>query len=231
MPRIGWIPLALCLLLPAVSARAVPVFHTVQPGGSGTATAQATTSLVPLANFVLPSTSGTLTIESTTRAITDLDLLFGATSLTVLGSAYGSYDRMRIDSLALSPGPGFSSTITHNTGGSSQMTVTSLAAELIYSFEDSSGSFAPANSVSLNFTAPSMTAAVTEDGATSIVVTGVPVALLNPAQFSLAAPETDNLLIVGQFTFSASSVPEPSTGALLSLGIAAALFQARRRTP
>lgn len=230
MPRIGWIPLALFLLLPAVSGRAVPVLHTVQPGGSGTATAQATTSLTPLTTFLLPSISGTVTIESTTLAITDFNLLFGATNLSVLSAGYGGYDRMRIDSLSLSAGPGFSSTITSNAGGSAQMIVTSLAAALVYSFQDSTGTFTPANSSSLNFTAPSMTAIVTEDGATSIVVTGVPVALFNPALLTLAAPESDNLLIVGQFTFSASSVPEPSTGALLSLGIAAALFQARRRS-
>lgn len=229
MPRLRWIPLVLCLLLPAFSGRAVPVLHTVQPGGSGTATAQATTSLTPLTTLLLPSISGTITIESTTQAITDFDLLFSGTGLSVLAAGYGGYDRMQIDSFRLSAGPGFASTITSNVGGSTQMAVTPVAAALVYSFQDSTGTFSAANSVPLNFAAPSMTAVVTEYGATNVVVTGVPVALLSPAQFTLAAPETDNLLIVGQFSLSAAAVPEPSTGILLGLGLAAGVLQTRHR--
>jgi hypothetical protein len=209
----------LFFLAAALPANAIPIVHTVQPGGSGTATAQIAGTTTVLGSFTLPTITGTVTIESADQKITDFDLSFGSTALTAIHPGYGGYDRVQVNSLTLSPGPGYAATINTVIGTSTQMTVGPVAATSVYSSSDSTSVHPPANNVPLNFEAGSMTAIVTSGGATSIVLTGIPVALINPTALTLPSPETNNLIVLGQFTFSALAVPEPSTGALMFLGL------------
>jgi len=208
------------LLFLSKTAIAVPILYHVDPGGSGIATAQVASSPTPLGTFVLNNITGTVTIESTTLAITDFEFSFGSTGLTPLSPGYGGYDRVQIDSLMLSPGTGFGSTITSTVGPTSTMTTGPVDVSSLYSSQDSTGTNPPANNIPLSFTAPSMSAAVTSDGATSVSFTGVPIAVIDPTGLTLPSPETDNLVVVAQFSFGAS-VPEPSTGLLFGIGLAA----------
>ena len=76
-----------------------------------------------------------------------------------------------------------------------------------------------------------MTAVVTSGGATSISLTGIPVALIDPGTLPLPSPESETLIVLGQFTFSATSVPEPSTGVLMVIGLTGILrLGSRHRT-
>ena len=209
----------LFFLAGALPATAIPIVHAVQPGGSGTATAQNAGTTAILGTFVLPSITGTVTIESADQTITDFDLSFGSTALTAITPSYGGYNRVQINSLTLSPGSGYTATINTVTGPSTQMTVGPVAAASVYSASDSTSVNPPANNVPLNFQAGSMTAIVTSGGATNIVLTGIPVAVIDPTSLTLPSPETDNLIVLGQFTFSAVAVPEPSTGALMFLSL------------
>ena len=223
MRLFGWALVALCVLLPGAPARAIPVLYTLQPGGSGVATAQVATSITPLGQFVLPSVAGTVTIDSTNQAVTDFDLSFGSTSFTDLTPGYGGYDRVQINSLVLTPGPSFSSTITSTGNGTAQMTLGPVAVASVFSAQDSTETFLDRTEVPLAFTATSMTAFVTTGGPTTIVLTGIPVARIDHTTLPLPVTESADLIALGQFSLSALAVPEPSPGMLLGLGIFAVL--------
>jgi len=215
----------------ALPAGAIPIVHTVQPGGSGSATAQNAGTGATLGSFILPTISGTVTIDSSNQLITDFDLSFGSTSLNAITPSYGGYDRVQVDSLTLSPGPGYTASLIAVTGASTQMTVGPVAAASVYSASDSTAVNAPANNVPLNFEAGSMTAVVTSGSATDIVLTGIPVAVIDPTVLTLPSPETNNLIVVGQFSFSAVALPEPSTGVLMFLGLSGLVTLGSRRRP
>ena len=213
MRLFGWALVALCVLLPGAPARAIPVLYTLQPGGSGVATAQVATSITPLGQFVLPSVAGTVTIDSTNQAVTDFDLSFGSTSFTDLTPGYGGYDRVQINSLVLTPGPSFSSTITSTGNGTAQMTLGPVAVASVFSAQDSTETFLDLTEVPF----------VTTGGPTTIVLTGIPVARIDHTTLPLPVTESADLIALGQFSLSALAVPEPSPGMLLGLGIFAVL--------
>ena len=215
--------------LQASAALAVPILYTVSPGSSGTATATVTSQPTPLGTFPLGEVTGTVTIDSNTNAITGFSFSFGSTGLTAIHPGYGGFDQVAFDSLTLTPGAGFGTTITSSVGSTSTMTTGPVDVSSLYSAQDSTSTNPPASNIPISFTAASMSAAVTSSGATNVSFTGVPLAVIDPAGLTLPSPETDNLVVVGQFSFGAVAVPEPGAGILLGLGFAALGLRRGRR--
>ncbi|MFP6638922.1 MAG: PEP-CTERM sorting domain-containing protein, partial [Myxococcota bacterium] len=134
---------------------------------------------------------------------------------------YGSHDTVTVESVIISPAPGYS-TLASLPIGAAQYSVTSGSLDVVayYSAIDSTG----ANSPVLNVLAP-ISGTNTLVGTVQLVTGGLEIHVNNALMGTLpgaAFGETANLEITGDITWIgsvAAAIPEPSTGVLLALGL------------
>lgn len=158
----------------------------------------------------------------------DLEIVLPTSGPYTLLQNYGSHDTVTVESVVISPAPGYS-TLASIPIGASQYSVTSGSVDVVayYSALDSTGVNAPVS----NVLAP-ISGTNTLVGTIELVTGGLEIHINNALMGTLpGAPfgETADLEITGDITWFgsvAAAIPEPSTGVLLALGLG--MLAARR---
>ena len=172
--------------------------------------------------------SGSLTIDHAAQSLDGLDLQLSPNILIVLSQSYGGFDLVNIENATIASDTPFSSTLLSSTPQSFSVIGTPLEVNGAYGAADlSPGVLGPVANVPINFSIPSITAAI---GASSIAFTGFTLNSLNGQNFG----EANDLTVLAEINIASASpiftpIPEPSTALLMSLGLGL-LAASRRRT-
>jgi len=157
--------------------------------------------------------------------VPDLEISIAPTGPIMMSATYGGYDTFVIESAFLTPGAGFSSSGVLVAGSEYSVLMGPLDVDAVYSASDSTLVNPPASNVHISFTNPSLSATVDTD-LIVFELMGVTLGIIP----GFLVGETSDLIVKGDITF-VGMVPEPTTGALLGLGILALAWSSRRASP
>ncbi|MBI83303.1 MAG: hypothetical protein CMJ81_08920 [Planctomycetaceae bacterium] len=215
------------LLTPPVTTDASPIVFDILPGG--TATAFVSLGGSTIADFGFSGMTGSVTLDSSTSELLQVDMTIGGSNLVTLSTPYGGYDEFRIAATELDSSTGFSSSVVTETAGTFHMTAGPVTVETNWDRGDSTGGNPASVATSTFDPVDLLTLATPLAGGNVLVQLNTILAVIDPATFSLASPETQNLITVGDFSFEAAPVPEPAGLLLLACGIAVVAATGRRR--
>ena len=226
--RVLWSVLVVAwLLAQSVTADASPIVFDILPGG--TATGFASLGGSPIADFVFSSVSGSVTLDSSTSELLQVDVMIGGSNSVTLSTPYGGYDEFRIAGGDLDSSTGFGSSVVTETAGTFHMTTGPVTVETEWDRGDSTGANL-ASIATYTFDPVDVLALATPLASGNVLVQlNTILAVIDPAVFSLASPETQNLITIGNFSFEAAPVPEPAGLLLLACGVALVATGGRRR--
>jgi hypothetical protein len=151
--------------------------------------------------------------ETAPVGVPDLQLSLAPTGPIAMSGTYGGYDTFVIESAFLVPSAGFSSAGILVSGSEYSVTMGPIDVNAVYSASDSTLVNPPASNVPISFTNPSLTATVDADLITFEMI-GVTLGVIPGALLG----EASDLIVKGDIIF-VGAVPEPTTGALLGLGL------------
>lgn len=219
--------LGICAL--AVSLLAAPAFATPTTFNftSGEVTLTATRDPgggVVLAATTVPLDGVFVTFDAMTIDLTDLLITIPTTGTINLSSPYGDYDQFVIESADISPGTGFATLLGQDNGGGNYSFLAGpLDINGVYSATDTDNIAPPIMNVSAPFTDESLISASINVNTGTLTMSGITLATLPGEAFG----EPDDLSIKADIVFT-GVVPEPGTGLMLGLGLAALAAKRRR---
>ncbi len=206
---LAWAPIA--LLVAAPSAAVPQIYQFVSGQAHITANVVGQTTL--LVDTVVALDGTFFQFDPSPVGVPSFEISIAPTGPIPMSASYGGYDTFVIESALLVPGTGYGSTGIALGGGAYSVSMGPLDVNAVYSATDSTNTNPPANNVPISFTNPTLNASVDTDlilfeliGVTLGIIPG---ALVGEAQ---------DLIVKGDITF-VGQVPEPATGALLSLGL------------
>jgi len=220
--------MTLALALGSTESRALQIQYTAEPGSSvtvqvykglGVGATHLTTESIAL------QATSTITVDDGTDELLDFSLLFAPGAVLLLSEPYGGYDEITLNSVEISSGPGFTILSATPSGSGYTFTASGVSVEGEYVAADSGGVQPSSPPTALPEFASYLTGAY-EPSTLALSFQGVQIALIDGAPFG----ETLSLLVQGSFSVTGGSpvvIPEPSTGALLGLGLL--LLGSRRR--
>lgn len=210
----GWGRVFLCGVIAvasAGSARATQIFNFVS--GQAHVTANVVGSSTFLVDEVLPLDGTFVDFNPSPVAVPDFQISIAPSGSIMMSGSYGGYDTISIDSVLLTPGTGYSSSGSDLGSGQYSVTMGPVDVNAVYSASDSTLTNPPVSGVPISFTNASLNSTVN----TNLVTFEMMGVTLGIIPGSLVG-ETNDLIVKGDITF-VGVVPEPSTGALLGLGL------------
>lgn len=210
--------LVVCLLwalLIAGPALAIPETYYFTTG-TATVTASTDPGQVPIvAPTVLPLSGVYVTFDAGTIELTDLSLTISQSGLIAMVNPYGGYDQFVVESAIIGPGLGYSTLLGQdNGGGNYSFFAGPLDINGVYSASDSNNITPPAMNLPVPFTDDSGTISGSLNINTgTLTLSGITLAMIPPLN-----GESDGLSVKADIVFT-GMVPEPSTAALLGLGL------------
>lgn len=200
------------LLLLPTPALALPQTYSFVSG-----TARVTAQVIGQPDFLvdtLVALDGTfIDFDEALVSVTDFEISIAPTAPIAMSGSYGGFDTFSIDAATLSPGTGYSSSGVSVGGSQYSVAMGPLDVNAIYSASDSTLTNPPVSGVPITFTNPSLTATVDTDLIVFELV-GVTLGVLP----GYLVGEASDLIVKGDIVFI-GAVPEPTTGALLGLGL------------
>ncbi|MDP6981443.1 MAG: PEP-CTERM sorting domain-containing protein [Myxococcota bacterium] len=212
----------LFLWLIAPASQAAPITYGV---ASGNAAIRVLVGVSEIGSTTTSLVGGDVTIDVTAQSLDALNIVLGPNVPLALSSPYGGYDDITIETVSLTDGAGYTSTLLSSIGSTFQVLVGPLDVAGSWGATDSAAVNPPQSGVPISFGIPSLLSGVVVDG--TVMMNGVTLTLLDGAEFG----ESDPLQIIADIQLEL--VPEPGTALLVGLGLAALSSstrqQARRR--
>ena len=168
------------------------------------------------------SLSGSFTTDAVARSLNNFSIVLEPDLVLNLSSPYGGYDSITIESARLSAGLGFSSTLLAATGDSYTVLALPLTVDGLWGGTATGGAQPAVSGQSITYSVPVMTAVL--GSAPMVYVNAVTLNSLNGSAFGEAA---DLVITASIQVDSATVIPEPGTGLLLTSGLL--ILRLRRR--
>lgn len=201
----------LCVVVALLAGRADAVTSFTFVSGEVHITASA--GITPIVDEIVPLDGTFVDFETAPVGVTDFTFSIPTTLAISMLTPYGGYDTFVIESALLTPGAGFVSSGSFLGGGEYSVLMGPVDVDAIYSATDSTLTNLPTGPVPISFTNPSLTATVNADLVTFEMM-GITLGVIPPL-----AGETSPLIVKGDITFVGVIVPEPTTGALVGMGL------------
>lgn len=216
------------LVLLALPASAIPAtFNFVS--GYAVVTAEKAVSLQQIVAPTLLALDGTyVTFDTAPIDLTDFEFTLPQSAVINMTNPYGGYDSFRVESASLQPGTPYSTLNGQMTGPN---TFTFVAGFIdingVYSAWDNNPALPnppPTLNAAVPFQDNSFVSGTVDTVSLTLEMTGITFAVLPGFFFG----ESEDLRVKGDiFFFGLNPIPEPSTGALVGLGLAGLVLRRR----